>query len=377
MHTHSWGSAQKQTPNTILETGGAGYIGSLLVRRLLTAGHRVRVLDRLLFGAAPLQGLAGHPRFELRRGDCRSAAEVRRAVEETDAVIHLAAIVGDAACRADELLTWQTNCEATDVIVRACQSAGVRRMLLASTCSVYGATDSLVDEESRLNPLSLYAASKAVAEQLTIPSATGSFHPAVLRLGTAFGWSFRPRFDLVVNLLAAQSYCKEEIQICNQGQWRPFIHARDIARAFCLALEAPLPNVSGRIFNAGSARMNHPLSALRKAILDNSPRTRVAHRSSVDQRDYRVCFERIRRVLGFECEFSLRAGVREIQQQLRLNPALDYSAPVYHNDCLVPGPPERSSACAVLAGGATFVAPLPDAAPFRGHAIGVTAPGLP
>jgi nucleoside-diphosphate-sugar epimerase len=134
-----------------------------------------------------------------------------------------------------------------------------------------------------------------------------------------------------VNLLAAESFCGKQIEICNRNQWRPFIHVCDIAQAFCLALESSLPKVSARIFNAGSSRMNHPLSALQEAILDASPQTRVTYGSSADPRDDRVCFERIRSVLGFECEISLREGVREIHQQLRLHPALDYTACLYRN----------------------------------------------
>jgi nucleoside-diphosphate-sugar epimerase len=352
MFTHTSESTQEQTPSNILVTGGAGYIGSVFVRRLLAAGYRVRVLDRLLYGAASVQDLARHARFEVRRGDCRRAGDIKQALNGVHAVVHLAAIVGDAACSTDERLTWQTNCEATEVMIRACRSAGVARMLLVSTCSVYGATDGEVNEESRLNPLSLYATSKAVAEKLAIASATDSFHPTVLRLGTAFGWSFRPRFDLVVNLLAAQSFREREIVICNRNQWRPFIHVADIARAFCLVLESPAPQVSGRIFNAGSSRMNHPLLALQEAIFDASPQTRVTYSSNSDPRDYRVCFDKIRRFLGFESEVSLREGVREIHEQLRVHPALDYTACLYHNNSLTPRRRQVRRAPTMLAGAA-------------------------
>jgi nucleoside-diphosphate-sugar epimerase len=321
----------------VLIIGGAGYIGSVLARQLLEAGYRVRVLDQLLFGAAGVRALAGHPRFELQAGDLRERSELERAADGVKAVIHLGAIVGDLACRASELAAWQINYEATASILRVCRDAAVSRLLFASTCSVYGTTDALVDEESPLKPLSLYAATKAASESLLLASLSRCFHPTVLRLGTAFGWSPRPRFDLVVNLLAAKAFWGHEVEILNPNQWRPFVHVQDIARAFLLALQAPPSAVSGQVFNVGSACMNHPLSALRGAILESAPGTRVRYTTHPDQRDYRVCFRRIQRTLGFECQTSLSEGIGEIHRHLKLHPVADYTASVFHNHlCRMP-----------------------------------------
>jgi nucleoside-diphosphate-sugar epimerase len=315
----------------ILIIGGAGYIGSVMTRELLQAGYRVRVLDQLLFGAAGVRALAGHPRFELQAGDLRDSGDLRKAASGVQAVIHLGAIVGDLACRSSELAAWQINYEATTSILRVCRDAGASRLLFASTCSVYGTTDSLVDEESPLKPLSLYAVTKAASESLLLASVSRCFHPTVLRLGTAFGWSPRPRFDLVVNLLAAKAFWGHEVEILNPAQWRPFVHVRDVARAFLLALQSPPSAVSGQIFNVGSACMTHPLSALRGAILESAPGTRVRYGTHPDQRDYRVCFRRIQRVLGFECHTSLAEGIREIHRHLKLDLVADYTANVFHN----------------------------------------------
>jgi len=317
--------------------GGAGYIGSVLTRELLDAGYRVRLLDQLLFGAAGVRALAGHPRFELQVGDLRDSGELQRAAGGVKAVIHLGAIVGDLACRASELAAWQINYEATTSILGVCRDAAVSRLLFASTCSVYGTTDALVDEESALKPLSLYAATKAASESLVLASLNRCLHPTVLRLGTAFGWSPRPRFDLVVNLLAAKAFWGHEVEILNPNQWRPFVHVRDIARAFLLALQSPPSAVSGQVFNVGSACMNHPLSALRGAILESAPATRVRYATHPDQRDYRVCFRRIQRTLGFECQTSLSEGIGEIHRHLKLHPVADYTASIFHNHlCRMP-----------------------------------------
>ena len=315
----------------VLLIGGAGYIGSVLTRRLLESGYQVRVLDLLLFGRASIDELCSHPRFELFRGDFRHVDAVIHAVRGMDAVIHLGAIVGDPACAADEKTTLETNYAATALVADVCKGYGVSRFIFASTCSVYGTSDEVVDEKSDLHPVSLYAATKIDSEQILLTCRGEQFHPTILRLGTAFGWSHRPRFDLVVNLLTGKAFFENKIVIYNQEQWRPFVHTRDIARAFHSVLEAPLEAVSGEIFNVGSETLNHRLGDVGAAIRQLMPHVEVVRESNADSRNYRVSFEKIRSRLGFECETSLASGIREIHQQLEAGQVSDYTSKVYHN----------------------------------------------
>jgi nucleoside-diphosphate-sugar epimerase len=320
-----------QAASRILVVGGAGYIGSVLVRDLLADGYEVRVLDSLIYGEESLQDLASHPRFALRRGDFRRVEDVVRAVRGVDAVIHLGGIVGDMACAFDENQTLQTNVAATRLLAEVCRALEAGRFLFASTCSVYGAASSPVDERSALKPLSLYAASKADAERLLLAARSPGFHPSILRLATAFGWSFRPRFDLVVNLLAAKAAVEKQIVIYNREQWRPFIHVADISRAFRAVLAAPVKRVSGEIFNVGSNRMNATLGQLAERIAAVSTGLQIDYVDNPDARSYRPSFEKIRQALGFECAISLESGIREIQSALRCGLITSYEEPRYHN----------------------------------------------
>lgn len=328
--------AQKVGPK-VLVIGGAGYIGSVLCRRLLEHGYEVRVLDRLLFGEEPIRELLGRSRFEFIRGDFRDAATVGGSLRGIGAVIHLGGIVGDHACSIDQEMTKQTNYAATALIAQRCKRSGVSRLLYASTCSVYGVNEEVVNETSAANPVSLYGASKLGSENILLASRGETFHPTVLRLGTIFGWSPRPRFDLVVNLLAAKAFFEKKVVIYNKAQWRPFVHVTDICRAFQSALEAPLEKVSGEVFNVGSDGMNHRLGEVGEAIRRIDRRLRVTHESNLDVRNYRVSFEKIRTALGYECSVSLADGVRQILQRLKAGTIADYTAAAYCNHKVIAG----------------------------------------
>jgi nucleoside-diphosphate-sugar epimerase len=316
---------------TVLVVGGAGYIGSTLVRGLLGDGYRVRVLDSLEFGDASIRALYHNPDFEVIRGDFRCVEPVVRATQGVDAVIHLGGIVGDPACALDEDLTLETNLAATSLLAEVCRGAGISRLLFASSCSVYGTADEIVDEESALNPVSLYAATKVDSEKVLLAARNQALHPVIFRLATVFGWSYRPRFDLVVNLLTARAMREGKITIYNGEQWRPFIHVEDVCRAFRMALVAPLELVSGQIFNTGSSFMNFTLRQLADLIGRMEPDLAVEYIDNEDLRNYRVSFERIRRELGFQCHTSLETGVRGLQDALRRGLVKDYREPVYSN----------------------------------------------
>ena len=316
----------------VLVTGGAGFVGSHLTRMLLERGYRVRILDRFDYGRAGIDGLH-HPHLEVIPGDICSSRDVSRALRDVHAVVALAAIVGDPACNLDPEETINLNYTATKVLAEACNFYRVRRLVFASSCSVYGASSQgVLTEQSSLKPVSLYARTRVLSENILFDRA-GEVQPVVLRLSTVFGLSPRMRFDLVVNTLTVRAVVDRKIAIFGGNQWRPNVHCRDAARAFIAALEAPAERVAGEIFNVGGDALNHPIATLGDMVAEIVRGTEVVHQKDApDPRDYRVSFEKIRRVLGFEPEFTVPAGIREVAAAVRSQPALrDYQNPAYHN----------------------------------------------
>jgi nucleoside-diphosphate-sugar epimerase len=320
-----------RTPAPILVVGGAGYIGSLLCRKLLDQGCAVRVLDSLLYGDAAIRALLNNPRFDLIVGDCRNIQSVVRAVKGVDSIIHLAAIVGDPACEQERQTALEVNYAATRMLTEIARGNHVSRMVFASSCSVYGASDLLMDECSAVAPISLYAQTKLDSERALLDARSTSFHPTVLRFATVFGHSCRPRFDLVVNLLAAKAFQDGVITIFNGTQWRPFIHVGDVAAGIVQVLHAPTHAVSGEIFNLGDSRLNYTLAGLAAEIRAVFPQTRIEHVQNTDLRNYRVSFDKIRGRLGFECSISLNQGLEDLKAALESGVVIDYTAPEYNN----------------------------------------------
>ena len=334
VHHYQTANPQVQGPRAnrqILVVGGAGYIGCLLVRRLIEKGYKVRVLDNLMYGDKAIAALHSNPNFELVRGDCRNIQNVVNAVRGVDAIVDLAAIVGDPACEEDRQIALEINFAATRMLIEIAKGYGVQRFIFASSCSVYGATDALMDEQSEVCPISLYAQTKVDSERVLLESRTAQFHPTVLRLATVFGNSWRPRFDLVVNLLVAKAVQEGVITIFNSEQWRPFIHTRDVAEGILTVLEAPLAQISGEVFNLGDSRMNVTLAGLANEIRAQFPGTRLDFRETADRRNYRVSFEKIEHRLGFRNGRTLADGIRELKEAFARGDFQDYTAAEFHN----------------------------------------------
>lgn len=316
----------------VLVTGGAGYIGSSVVELLLRAGYRVRVLDKLVYGDDAIRGLLDHPALELVVGDFRNVGTVVTATRDVDAVIHLGAIVGDPACALDEELTVEVNLSATKLLAEVARARGVRRFLFASTCSVYGASPEILDETSRLNPVSIYAATKLAAERILVAMADETFAPIRVRFGTIFGLSARKRFDLVVNLLSAKAVTEGRITVFGGNQWRPFVHVRDAAAAVFRLLEAPADVVENRVFNIGSDGQNHTIDEIGELIRQAVPDAEVVRtEGDGNATDYRVTCARIRDAIGFEPEWSLRAGIEQVLSEVRDGTIPDWRDPKYNN----------------------------------------------
>jgi len=315
----------------VLVLGGAGHIGSHLIPELLSRGYKVRILDAFLFGEKGVAKLRGNPEVEIIHGDIRDVTAVVGAMKDCSSVIHLAAIVGDPACEVDRLLTIEINRVATRLLIEVAKGYGVQRFVFASTCSVYGASDHLMDEHSLPHPISTYAQTKLDSEKLLLKEKSSHFYPTILRLGTIFGVSDRMRFDLVVNLLVGRAATSGSITIFNGHQWRPFLHCRDAARAFSICLDADTEVVSGQIFNVGSDRLNHQLDDIGKEISEILPSGKVEFVNNEDRRNYRVAFGKIRSQLGFDCEITLSEGVREIFEFVRSQRMKDIDSTEYSN----------------------------------------------
>ncbi|MEW6278862.1 MAG: NAD-dependent epimerase/dehydratase [Candidatus Eremiobacterota bacterium] len=335
---HAWassparrGSVRARRIQNVLVIGGAGYIGSALLPKLLERGYRVRLLDLLLYGPEPVAGVLQHPNLQAIQADFRQVDRVVEAMQGIDAVIHLGGIVGDPACALDEELTLEVNLMATRMIAEVAKGSGVSRFLFASTCSVYGACDELLSERSTLNPISLYARSKIASERVLLSMLEETFHPTCLRFGTIYGLSGRTRFDLVVNLLTAKAVFEGEITVHGGAQWRPFLHVDDAALAILLTVEAPADRVAGEIFNVGSNEQNRTIEEVAHLVQTRVPEARLIHRGSTDARNYRVAFDKIRQTLGFVPRWTLEQGVAQVLEAIRRGDVVDYRESRYSN----------------------------------------------
>jgi nucleoside-diphosphate-sugar epimerase len=302
---------------TILVTGGAGYIGSVVVRQLLRDGQAVRVLDNLHVGGDALLDVLSEPGLEFVRGDVREPTDVRRAVAGCDAVVHLAAIVGDPACRQQPELARAINLDASQALYDEADAAGCRRFVFASTCSNYGkATDpgAYMSEESPLAPVSLYAETKVAVERfLLCQPRDRRCRPACLRFSTVYGVSPRMRFDLTVNEFARDAALGRTLTIFGEQFWRPYCHVADLARSVRAVLSAPADVVAFEVFNVGDTGENYTKRMLADELQRQLPDTIVeyVHRAE-DPRDYRVEFGKIHERLGFDVTRRVPEGIAEV-----------------------------------------------------------------
>jgi nucleoside-diphosphate-sugar epimerase len=300
----------------VLVTGGAGYVGSIVVDELLKRGYRVRALDSLRHG--PVSSLLlswGSPNFEFLHADVRDREAVPSALEDINAVVHLAAIVGDPACAREPDEAREVNLEATRALVTEARERGIERFLFASTCSNYGrlSGDQVATEEFPLSPISLYAETKVEAEHDVLGQAENGLVACCLRFATVYGTSPRMRFDLTVNEFTRDVALDRELVVFGEQFWRPYVHVRDGAAAITLALEAPRERVQGAVFNVGDTDENYRKLDLVELLRRRFPNAKISfvHRDE-DPRDYRVSFEKVRDELGFAPSHCVRDGIDEV-----------------------------------------------------------------
>ena len=316
----------------VLVIGGAGYIGSIFVRDHLSRGYDVKVMDNLTYTDEGIKDLISKKAIQFLKGDILDISAVVEAMNDVDAVVHLAAVVGDPSSKLKPKETIEINYLATKMIAETCKYLGIPRLIFASTCSVYGFNEELVNEESPLNPLSLYAETKMKSENAILESADELFHPTVLRLSTVYGYSPRMRFDLVVNLFIAKALFEKEITVYGRGlQKRPFIHIEDVSTALVKVLEAPLNKVGGRVFNVGSGDQNLSVKELATIINKKIPDARIVYiKEKEDDRSYNVNFDRVRS-LGFEARNRIDEAITNISTAINSGKVKSYKDAKYSN----------------------------------------------
>lgn len=309
----------------VLVTGGAGYIGSVLVRNLLNKGFRVRVLDRFMFGGESLLSVIHNSNLEIVKGDVRDYKLVSDSLEGINKVVHLAALVGENACSKNPKVTVEINQEAAKNLVSQASKKNVGNFVLISTCSNYGISkEKEATEKSILSPLSLYAETKIEAEKFALSKVSDKFTVTVLRLATIFGLSPKMRFNLMVNELARETALSGKYDIRNESAWRPFLHVQDASDAIIAILNSSKDKISGEIFNVVSENVQKKdlINLARK--LNTGISIEISETGKDDKRDYRVSAQKIQNTISWRPKISVKEGFEEIYNAVKnkmfLNP---------------------------------------------------------
>lgn len=308
----------------VLVTGGAGYIGSILIPILLDRGHKVKCLDRFFFGMETLDNAQSNANLELIKDDIRWFDP--GILKGVDAVMDLAALSNDPSGELEPSKTFDINYLGRVRVAKLSKEHGIERYILASTCSVYGfREDMILDEKSPTNPLTTYAKSNLKAEKDVLLLSDQNFSVTVLRQATVYGLSPRMRFDLAINGMVLGLYKNKKIPVMRNGdQWRPFVHVKDTSKAFLTVMESPKDKVNGEVFNVGSNDQNCQILALAKIIGESLPISlQIEWYGSPDKRSYRVSFDKIHRVLGFEPNYTPKEGALEVYEALKSGKVTD------------------------------------------------------
>ena len=326
----------------ILVTGGAGYIGSVLVPELIHEGHDVTVLDAFLYGTNPESDPITHPRCRRLQADIRDCDHVDSVLKEGefDAAIHLAAISNDPSSELDPDVTRSVNLDAVGHVMRSAKRHGVRRFLYASSASVYGVKDTEnVTEDLPLEPITIYAECKAKGEAILNGLVDEHFVGVSVRSATVCGYSPRLRLDLTINLLTDQALSDRRLRVLGGAQMRPNVHVRDLSAFYRLLLAAPPEAISGKAFNV--SRENASVMSLAEMIRDElDPSIPIDTVPSNDPRSYHLSAGYAREALGFSPERPLVTAVREIRDAYRRGDVGDRAEDIYRNVAWMKARPE-------------------------------------
>jgi len=299
----------------ILVTGAGGYIGSVLTRLLLERGYGVLAVDRFFFGRETLPEEGDG--LKVIHSDIRNLEPA--IFEDVEAVIDLAALSNDPSGELDPEVTWSINHRGRARVALLAKQAGVRRYILPSSCSIYGFQEGLLDETSPVNPLTTYAEANFSAERDVLQLADEDYSVVVLRQATVYGSSYRMRFDLAINGMVKGFYRNGRIPVLRDGtQWRPFVHVRDTCLAMVAVLEAATDAVNGQVFNVGSDEQNVQVMPLARRVAQAIGMPfEYEWYGDPDHRSYRVSFEKLQSVLGYQTRCTIEDGAAEIYSALQ------------------------------------------------------------
>lgn len=318
----------------ILVTGGAGYIGCVLVGELLAKGESVRLYDKLYFGDAGLNKY--REKVDVVQGDLRYFDP--KALDGIDAVVHLAGLSNDPTAEFNPRANHEMNTVATGVLAKACKERGIKRFTFASTCSIYDrglfAEDVLYNEDSEVAPRAAYAVSNYEAENILLEMCDEKFCPVILRQGTVYGFSPRMRYDLVVNTFLRDAITKGALTVhCGGEMWRPLVDVSDVAKAHICCVEAPEEKVRGQIFNLSfkNYRILELAHWVREALKDRLKLEINVDYSHYKARSYRVSAQKIETTLGFKPIVPVKESVESMIQKIYEYGYTDFLHPRYYN----------------------------------------------
>lgn len=301
---------------TILITGGAGYLGSVITPLLLERGYKVIILDRFFFGKDSLSAHAENPQCQLIEGDIRSIK--KELLQNIYAIFDFAAIANDPAAELDPKITYEINWKGRARLAVLAKKAKVSRYILASSCSVYGFQNKLLDEKARTSPLTTYAKSTLLAEKSILPLSDNNFATTALRQGTLYGPSPRMRFDLVINTMTLNIFKNNKLLISGGEQWRPLLHVEDSAKAFINILEADPHLITKEIFNVGGSSHNFQIIKLAKQLANEFSLSKkdITITNNNDSRSYRVSCQKIENKLGWKQHHQIKESAKTIYEKL-------------------------------------------------------------
>ncbi|MFA8342830.1 MAG: NAD-dependent epimerase/dehydratase family protein [Rhodothermaceae bacterium] len=321
----------------VLVTGCAGYIGSVLTKLLLDNEYTVIGIDYLRFGEKSIEKFKNNLNFKFYKEDIRNSAEVKSIIlnEKPQAVVHLAAIVGDPACAQEPEIAESINWQASKFLFDICNDIDeIKRFIFASTCSNYGKMkEEFVCEDSPLNPVSHYAKLKVKFEKYILSSKTRKdFYPTALRFATVYGISERMRFDLTVNEFVRELTLGNELVIYGEQFWRPYCHVNDLAMGCLATLNAPENKINKEVFNVGDTGENYQKKMLADELIKVIPEAKISYVKKIeDPRDYKVNFDKIKKVLNYKISRRVPDGIQEVQNMLKNGEIENPNSTIYSN----------------------------------------------